>query len=99
MSVNHCVIGEKTFKNTLIGPGNLPGLSRNGPPVSYRDFRETGPRALNLKSMSRETIGSFSNEVGDGNENVKKGNRLNNQTNNSARASHFLVHFFAALHD
>ena len=28
---NHCVIGEKTFKNILIGPGNLPGLSRNGP--------------------------------------------------------------------
>ena len=28
---NHCVIGEKTFKNILIGPGKLPGLSRNGP--------------------------------------------------------------------
>ena len=28
---NHYVIGEKTFKNTLIGPGKLPGLSRNGP--------------------------------------------------------------------
>ena len=27
---NHCVIGEKTFKNILIGPGKLPGLSRNG---------------------------------------------------------------------
>ena len=28
---NHCVIGEKTFKNILIGPGTkLPGLSRNG---------------------------------------------------------------------
>ena len=26
---NHCVIGEKTFK-ILIGPGKLPGLSRNG---------------------------------------------------------------------
>ena len=31
MSVNHCVIGEKTFKNILIGSGNLPGPSRNGP--------------------------------------------------------------------
>ena len=30
---NHCVIGEKTFKNILIGPGKLPGLSRNGPQV------------------------------------------------------------------
>ena len=27
---NHCVVGEKTFKNILIGPGKLPGLSRNG---------------------------------------------------------------------
>ena len=27
---NHCVIGKKTFKNMLIGPGKLPGLSRNG---------------------------------------------------------------------
>ena len=25
------VIGEKTFKNILIGPDKLPGLSRNGP--------------------------------------------------------------------
>ena len=28
---NHWVIDEKTFKNILIGPGKLPGLSRNGP--------------------------------------------------------------------
>ena len=28
---NHCVIGEKTFENILIGPGKLPGLSGNGP--------------------------------------------------------------------
>ena len=27
---NNCVIGESTFKNILIGPGKLPGLSRNG---------------------------------------------------------------------
>ena len=31
---NHCVISEKTFKNILIGPDNLPGLSRNGPQVT-----------------------------------------------------------------
>ena len=37
---NHCVIGEKTFENILIGPGKLPGLSRNGP----QDFRETDTR-------------------------------------------------------
>ena len=28
---NHCVIGEKIFKNILIGPGKLPGPSRKGP--------------------------------------------------------------------
>ena len=28
---NHCVIGELTFENILIGPDKLPGLSRNGP--------------------------------------------------------------------
>ena len=29
----YCLIGEETFKNTciLIGPGKLPGISRNGP--------------------------------------------------------------------
>ena len=34
---NHCVIGEKTFKNILIGPAKLLGLSRNGPtdPVKH----------------------------------------------------------------
>ena len=41
---NHCVIGEKTFKNILIGPGKLPGLSRNGPQVRYRAFEEMGPK-------------------------------------------------------
>ena len=39
------------------------------------------------------TLGSFRND--DGNQNVNKSNRLNNQNNNSARALHFLVHFFA----
>ena len=39
---NHCVIGEKTFKNILIGPGKLPGLSRNGP----------GPRLLTSQIIS-----------------------------------------------
>ena len=28
---NHFVIGGKTFKNIVIVPGKLPGLSRNGP--------------------------------------------------------------------
>ena len=30
---DHCVIGEKIFKNILTEPGKLPGLSRNGPCV------------------------------------------------------------------
>ena len=34
---NHCVIGEKTFQNILIGPDKLPGLSRNGPQISCRE--------------------------------------------------------------
>ena len=34
---NHCVIGEKIFKNILIGPGKFRKV---------RDFRETGPRII-----------------------------------------------------
>ena len=40
------------------------------------------------------SLESFSNDDDDGNENVKKAIGLNNQNNNSARAWHFLVHFF-----
>ena len=51
---NHCAIGEKTFKNILIGPGKLPGLSRNGPLEGYsRDpgfdpntVRDSGKRKI-----------------------------------------------------
>ena len=32
---NHWIIGDKTFKNILIGPDNLPGLSRNGSQVPW----------------------------------------------------------------
>ena len=39
---NHCVIGEKTFKNILIGPGKFPGLSRNGPQVYSQFVGEKG---------------------------------------------------------
>ena len=37
---------------------------------------------------------TLSNDDGDGNK-PKKGNRLNDQNNNSARVLHFLLHFFA----
>ena len=44
---NHCVIGEKTFKNILIGPAKLPGLSRNGPqnglPGTYEEAQSVSP--------------------------------------------------------
>ena len=39
--------------------------------------------------------GTLRNHDDDGNGNVKKNNGLNEQNNSSARASHFLVHFFA----
>ena len=36
---NHSEIGEKTFENILIGPGKLPGLSRNGPQLTQQILR------------------------------------------------------------
>ena len=42
-------------------------------------------------------IGSFSNDDGDGNQDVKKEIGLYWQNNNFARASRFLVHFFTVL--
>ena len=44
---------------------------------------------------SQERIGSWSNDVGDGNENGKKPSRFRLANNNFARASRFFVHFFA----
>ena len=41
---NHCVIGEKTFGNSVY-------LSD---PISYRDFRERGPRSVQLKRCEQE---------------------------------------------
>ena len=45
---NHCVTGENTFKNKLIGPGKLPGLSRNGPQacVSQNSRELFGPENI-----------------------------------------------------
>ena len=47
--------------------------------------------------MPGEVLGSFSNEDGDGNEDVKKAIGLFTQNNNFARATHFFVHFFTVL--
>ena len=46
-----------------------------------------------VRDISR--TGSLSNDDGDGNENDKKAIGLDWQTNNTVRASRFLVHFFA----
>ena len=45
--------------------------------------------------MGVRIIQSFSNDDGDGNENVKKANSCIEQNNKFARASRFFVHFFA----
>ena len=48
---------------------------------------------------SAEKKGSFSNDDGDGSENVKKSNRLIKQNNNFARASRFLYISLPPLQD
>ena len=56
--------------------------------------RETFVGSLSsLKFTCVKLLGSFSNDDGDGNENVKKAIGLDKQ-NNSARASCFFVYFF-----
>ena len=42
-----------------------------------------------------DSLGSLSNDDGDGSENGKKAMGLDWQNNNFARASRFFVHFFA----
>ena len=47
---SHCLTGEKTFKNKLIGPGKLPGLSRNGPQdTQERNFIRRLTRSIDLQ--------------------------------------------------
>ena len=43
------------------------------------------------------TLGSVSNDDGDGNENGKKAKGLDRQNNNFARAARFFVHFLAVV--
>ena len=58
-----------------------------------------------LQTMDRhneycmDSLGSLSNDGGDGSENGKKAMGLDWQNNNFARASRFFVHFFSVLHD
>ena len=67
----------------------------SGFPLSSVNQHFQIPIRSGLLSFSSSLLGSFSNEEGDGNENLKKSTRPNNQNNNSTRASHFLKHFFA----
>ena len=54
-------------------------------------------RKNDLKSTTLQSLilGTLRNHDDDGNGNVKKNNRFHEQNDNSARASHFFVHFFA----
>ena len=80
----------------------LPGLNNfDAPRQSWgRNVIRGGVHLFNLidkqshvRDISR--TGSLSNDDGDGNENDKKAIGLDWQTNNTVRASRFLVHFFA----
>ena len=53
------------------------------------------PRMRAFHAADTKILGSLCNEDGDGNENLKKSSRFVNQNNSFARASHYLVHFFA----
>ena len=48
-------------------------------------------------SWKLKLLGSLSNGHGDGNENGKKAVGLDKPNNNFARASRFLIHFFAVV--
>ena len=47
----------------------------------------------------KPAIGSFSNDDGDGNENLKNSNRFMEENNTFARASRFLYIYLPLLHD
>ena len=54
---NYGVIGEKTFKNILIGPGKLLGLSRNGPLVRFAGLVDLHSSARNAPIKVRKISG------------------------------------------
>ena len=68
--------------------------------MTFRSKTKTTTRTTSQKIDSPEdSLGSFSNHNGDGNENVEKSNGFVKPNNNFARASRLFVHFFASLHD
>ena len=67
---NHFAIGEKTFKNILMGPGKLRGLSRNGPlavlpSIRRKLVRVTGAYiTYSFRTVNRKTLMHYnSNET------------------------------------
>ena len=68
--------------------------------MTFRSKTKTTTRTTSQKIDSPEdSLGSFSNHDGDGNENPEKSNGFVKPNNNFARASRLFVHFFASLHD
>ena len=51
------------------------------------------------KNFQITTMGSLSNDDGDGNENNKEATNLDQQNNNFIRTSRFFVHSWPSLHD
>ena len=52
---NHCVIGEKTFRNILIGPGNTPEHARNGHEIHEIHLNTKGK----LRNTTNKCHGGF----------------------------------------
>ena len=68
--------------------------------MTFRSKTKTTTRTTSQKIDSPEdSLGSFSNHDGDGNENAEKSNGFVKPNNNFARASRLFVHFFTSLHD
>ena len=66
-------------------------------PLSFLKRQKTTEQGFNLSVARGQTLGSLSNEDGDGNENGIKPIGLDWQNNNFARASRFFVHFLAVV--
>ena len=57
-------------------------------------------KVWDVNRYKRKPIGSFSKDVGDGNENVKKNDSFIKQNKNFTRASHFFLEIsLPSLHD
>ena len=50
---NHCVLGEKKIKIILIGPGKLPGPSRNQPSSG---FKKAGLASRNIVHFLKKSF-------------------------------------------